>query len=263
MNELLNNGSSEGIGLEIVDQIAILTIFRPKTANSLDWAAQARFAKLIMAVNKSKTIRVLIITAQGNLFVSGGDIKNQADHFDQATALRLQATMGAALQQLTEMDKPVIAAINGNAYGGGCEIITACDLRIMAASAKLQFVHTRMGLVTGWGGTARLKHLIGASHAMHCLLASEPINAETALAWGLVNQVVSIEEDVLKVAIEMAQKLCGLSAESLAAFKQLVWDGVDLDGGYATEAKHFRRLWGQSDHRKAVHTFLQKGKGAK
>ena len=248
----------DSILFEINEGIGILTVNRPKSRNALNWQTQQQFAETITACANNPALRSLIITGTGDMFVSGGDIRDQTDQFDQETGQQLYATMGAALRQLTELPVPVIAAINGNAYGGGCEIITACDLRVMAVDAKLHFVHAKMGLTTGWGGAARLIHLVGASQAMQFLLTAQAIDAETALASGLVNQVTTNSDSALDAALALAKRMESLAPNSLGALKQLVWRSADLEHGYAAETELFLKQWSHPNHIEAVNAFLQK-----
>ena len=249
-----------GLLLDVFDGVGLLTIDRPSVRNSLNWAAQRQFAAFVDEAAQRDDVGALIITGRGSLFVAGGDIKDQTGSYDVATGQHLRSIMGAALRQLVEMPKPTIAAINGNAYGGGCEIVTACDLRVMAADAKLQFVHGRMGLTTGWGGGARLIHLIGASKALEFLLTASQIDAGTALDCGLVNQVVTAPETAAERAFGLAQTMLKLSPSALGALKQMVWRSADLERGYSAESELFLKQWEHPDHIEAVEAFLAKRK---
>ena len=131
--------------------------------------------------------------------------------------VRLNRIMSEALEQLAKLPLPVLAAVNGDAAGGGCEIIAACDLRLAAEDAQLRWVQVRMGLTTGWGGTARLVRLIGASRAMALLLTGESISAAEAYRIGFVQRLVPAGEPVLPVAIAWAQRLVVLPRDALGA----------------------------------------------
>ena len=249
---------SKEIELEISNGVAVLTVNRPNSRNALNWNTQQQFADAINSCAADDAVRVLIITGAGNTFIAGGDIKDHVDEHEPETGRRLGTIMGGALRQMTEMPKPVIAAINGPAYGGGCEIITACDLRIMAASAKLQFVQAKMGLTTGWGGAARLIHLVGASRALEFLLTTAPIDARTALNCGLATRVSLRGDSTLEVALEEARRLLILPSSSLGALKQLVWESADLERGYSAEKRHFLNQWSHPHHAEAVNAFIEK-----
>ena len=142
------------------------------------------------AVAHTPTIRALIITGKGEqAFVSGGDLKELNQDVRQETGKRLNAIMSAALVQLAQLPIPVIAAVNGDAFGGGCEIVTACDLRLASETARFSFAQVRVGLVSGWGGTARLINLIGQSRAMEILLTARIFDAAEAQRLGLIHRV--------------------------------------------------------------------------
>lgn len=242
-------------------QIAVLRVHRPRARNALNWYAQQRFADLVADVAQDTTIRVLIITGTGDrAFVSGGDLKELAQHPQRAAGERLNRIMTAALTNLTKLPIPVIAAINGDALGGGCEILTACDLRIAAAKARFSFAHVKNGLTTGWGGGSRLIQLIGLSRAMELLLTARMFDAAEALQLGLVQRIVSEHEDVLESAIQWAAELVALPREALAATKFLAYavhrlPPSDLEK-YA--AAQFVNLWETADHKEALDAFKQK-----
>jgi enoyl-CoA hydratase len=240
------------------DRIGILTVQRPAARNALDWAAQRDFAARIARCAQSATLRVLIITGSGPTFVAGGDLKEQAGPLDVADGARLADVMGEALHQLTLLPVPVIAAINGDAWGGGCEIITACDLRLMRADARLHFVQARMGLTTGWGGTARLVRLVGTARALELLLTTRPVSADEAHQIGLVQRIVPAEGDVPAAARALAQELVRLPAHALAAIKGLVRESADLPlpAAYAAERRRFLETWIHPAHADAVAAFL-------
>jgi enoyl-CoA hydratase len=242
------------------DGIAVLTVNREQARNALNWAAQARFAACVTAVSKTPTIRALIITGAGSkAFVAGADLTELAQNPEPETAVRLKQTMGQALVQLGQLSVPVIAAINGDAFGGGCEVLTACDLRIAVARARFSFVQVKMSLTTGWGGVGRLVPLVGQSHALDLMLTGRLFGAEEAMQMGLINRVV--EEDALGAAKEMARHFVALPQNGLAALKQMVYTAVYHPTDLANlEETLFRELWGSPNNSEAVAAFLEKRK---
>lgn len=157
------------ITYSIENQVGTLTINRPQARNALDWAAQNLFSNLVRDAAANLDLRALIITGSGTeAFASGGDLKELAVSREVDDGRRLISVMSETLKLLTELPLPVIAAINGDAVGGGCEILTACDLRISASKAKFRFAQAAVGLTTGWGGTDRLVRLVGLSQATKC-----------------------------------------------------------------------------------------------
>lgn len=240
--------------------IGVLLVRRPRAHNALNWAAQREFAAAVAACAEDADLRTLIITGSGDTFIAGGDIKDQIDRPDEATGRALASGMGAALQQLTALPAPVIAAVNGHAYGGGCEILTACDLRVMRANARLHFVQARLGLTTGWGGAARLVRLVGLGQALDLLLTARAVTAAEALAMGLVQRVVPVEDDVLAAAHNLAEQIAALPANAVAALKALLYevDDLPLTAGYAAETRRFLEAWSHPNHAEAVAAFVGK-----
>ncbi|KAA3659333.1 MAG: enoyl-CoA hydratase/isomerase family protein [Chloroflexi bacterium] len=253
---------SDEIQLTINNQIATLIVNRPQALNALNWAAQEQFAEAVTAVSQTPTIRVLIITGSGSrAFVAGADLKELSQHPEQAGGERLNRIMTAALTKLTELPIPVIAAINGDAFGGGCEIMTACDLRIAVNYARFSFAQVRNALTSGWGGTARLVRLIGQSRAMELMLTARMMDVLEAFGMGLVHQVV--DDGGLKTAVStLAQQLIQLPHHALAANKALVQFATQhpISETNQRETELFVDLWTQPDHIEAMNAFNEKRK---
>lgn len=253
---------SDGIEFHInPDGLALLMVNRPEARNALNWAAQEAFAAAVTAVSQAPHAHVLIITGSGDkAFVSGGDLKELADYPAVEDGARLNRVMGTALAQLTELPIPVIAAVNGDAFGGGCEILTACDLRLAAAHARFSFAQVKVGLTSGWGGTGRLVRLIGQSRAMELLLTARLIDAEEALRLGLVQRIVPPGESLHDVSLAWAAELIALPRHALAATKALVHTAshATLVETYWQETKLFSKLWASPDHLEALDAFRQK-----
>jgi enoyl-CoA hydratase/carnithine racemase len=161
---------------------------------------------------------------------------------------------------MSQLPLPVIAAVNGDAVGGGCEIITACDLRIALSSVRFHFAQVKVGLTTGWGGTGRLVSLIGQSRAMELLLTGRTFAAQEALDMGLLHRLVPAGESVLEAALAWADELTQLPREALAATKQLVYASGRLTFLESSQLEQtgFTRLWAAPDHLAALETFLNK-----
>jgi enoyl-CoA hydratase len=246
----------------VQNQIATLTVNRPESLNALNWAAQTQFTAAVTAVAQNPNIRVLIITGAGyRAFVAGGDLKELNQHPDRAGGERLNQTMTAALHTLTALPIPVIAAINGDAFGGGCELLTACDIRIAANHARFSFAQVRNALTPGWGGTARIVQLIGQSRATELLLTARLIDVREAQEIGLVHQVVAKAE--LETAVDtLAAQLVMLPRHALAANKALVQFAAPNNPAETNqlEAKLFVDLWTQPDHLEAMNAFIHKRK---
>lgn len=239
--------------------IALLRVNRPAARNALTWIAQEEFAAAVAAA-RNETIHALIITGAGGSFVSGGDLKELAGHPEAPAAERLNRVMSGALAGLLDLPYPVIAAVEGDAVGGGCEILTACDLRLAGTGARLSFRQVQNGLTTGWGGTARLVSLIGQSRAMELLLTGRTIDAEEARAMGLIHRIVPPGNDVLEEAYAWAGEVSRLPRRALAAIKSLVHAAVHLSlpDANALETQLFINLWPSADHLEAMNAFAEK-----
>lgn len=243
------------------DGLAVLRINRPKARNALDWEAQDYFAACIKSIKVNERVRALIITGSGNdAFVSGGDLKEFLHNHDTQSGHRLSRVMSEALADLRVLTIPVIAAINGDAFGGGCEIVTACDLRIAGEETRFSFAQVRNGLTTGWGGTSRLVELIGLSRACDWLLTGRVFDAREAYQAGFLQRLVIADQDVLDVAREWAGELIELPAGALGAIKSLLYAAVTLPAEEMRklETALFLAQWASPDHLEALAAFAEK-----
>ncbi|MCB9421773.1 MAG: enoyl-CoA hydratase/isomerase family protein [Ardenticatenaceae bacterium] len=242
------------------NNIATIRVNRPEARNALNWAAQEAFAAAVTAVSQTPAIRALIITGTGQqAFVAGGDLKELSQNPDRAAGERLNRIMSQALAQMAKLPMPVIAAINGDAFGGGCEIITACDLRMAAAHAQFSFAQVKVGLTTGWGGTKRLVHLIGQSRAMDLLLTARTFDAKEAYRLGFVHRLVPPNDDVHAAARSWATQLTQLPYDALAATKALILNSYNHSlHEENSEREAFLKLWAQPDHLEALAAFNEK-----
>jgi len=242
---------------------AVLRINRPQARNALNWAAQEAFAAVVNQAAQDPRLRVLIVTGSGSqAFAAGADLKELSHRPEAAAGAQLNRVMSGALAQLTELPLPVIAAINGDAFGGGCEILTACDLRIAAAHAHFSFAQVKNALTSGWGGTARLVQLIGQSRAIELMLTARLFDVAEAQRLGLVHRTVPPGEDVLAAALAWADDLRQLPRAALAANKALAHTAVShtLAETNRLETDLFVRLWTQPDHLEAMQAFVEKRK---
>jgi enoyl-CoA hydratase len=249
------------IVFDVNERIGVLTVNRPESRNALNWAAQEQFAYLVRNCRENLSLRALIITGTGEkAFVAGGDLKELLAHKEPDTGERLQRTMSKALQELTQLPFPVIAAVNGDAIGGGCEILTACDLRIAAAHARFQFPQVRLGLTTGWGGTGRLVRLIGQSRASEWLLTGRTIDAYEAERAGFINRVSSPEMNIMQLSMDLALALTQFPGEPLVATKSLISSAANLPLAevYEAEKKLFTKMWLTEERLEAVRTIVEK-----
>lgn len=238
--------------------IATLTVNRPDKLNALNAATMAELATAIDEVRGRDDISGLIVTGAGRAFVAGADIAELAA--ETAVSARALAAEGQRVFRRFETSpKPVIAAVNGFALGGGCELALACHIRIAAEQAKFGQPEVKLGLCPGYGGTQRLARLIGKGRALQLLLTGETIDAAEAYRIGLVNRVVAADA-LLGAASEMLRQILANGQLAVAACIEAVDLGLDmsLDGGLALEASHFGLLAATSDMREGTRAFLEK-----
>jgi enoyl-CoA hydratase len=244
--------------VDVRDQIATLTVNRPDKLNALNAAVIAALGEAITDCRHRDDVAVVILTGAGRAFVAGADIKE----LNRATAVEAQriSQFGQDVFRLFETSpKPTIAAVNGFALGGGCELAMACHMRIAADSAKFGQPEVKLGLGPGYGGTQRLPRLVGRGRALELLLSAEMIDAAEAHRIGLVNKVVPAAE-LLAAARAVATTIAAQAPLALAAVIEAVNIGVEhgLAAGLAVEAQQFGVLTASDDMREGTTAFLEK-----
>lgn len=256
-----NSTNSQGIEYSVNgDGIATLTVDRPEVRNALDWKAMDAFSEAVEAAYHSQDLRALIITGGGDTFVSGGDLKALSNYTKERHGLRLAVIMGKALERLRALPCPTIAAINGPARGGGAEIASACDQRVMAEGADIGFVHARLGITTAWGGARYLLQLVGYPMALELLATGRVLNAQEAKEIGLVDHVTA-PGDALRTALDLARVMAQHPIQAVRAAKRLLHFALisPLVAKHA-ERRLFAGLWDSDFRRQAVARFLNRKK---
>lgn len=245
-------------------RIAVITFNRPQARNALDLGAMRQFADLVGDLTTqcavSTDIRCVILTGAGDAaFCSGGDLAELSQYPTEADALDFITLMGDALLALERLPVPVIAAINGYALGGGSEIATACDLRIVDQAARMGFVQISLALTPGWGAGQRLLRLVGYTKAMDILLRGEPMSGETLLKLGLISRVVD-QGQALHAALDDARRIAVQPPEVVRAIKALLQAGLrqPYEQALQTERDLFPALWAAEPHLDAVQRFLER-----
>jgi 2-(1,2-epoxy-1,2-dihydrophenyl)acetyl-CoA isomerase len=235
------NEMAESILLEKKDDgIARVLLHRPAAFNAFDLNMIELLAQRLISLAMDDTVSALVISGEGKAFCAGGDLK-WALGFPGGLAAafhELAARYHQAILEIRRMRKPVIAAVNGIAAGGGFSLALACDFRVMARSAILRQAYTAAGLCIDGGGTFTLPRLVGLARAMEILAFDKPIASEQALAWGLVTKVVD-DGHALEEAIGMARELAGISLHSFGWCKELMTDSFDTD--FETQIERERR----------------------
>lgn len=216
----------ETVLLDTDGPVATLTLNRPRAANALSRQLLREAVEAVDLIAADDSIRVLVVTGAGDrTFCGGADLRDMAD---MARGQNFVDHGRLITDVLDNLPKPVIAAINGAALGGGCELAISCDFRIMAETAVIGTTEILFGQLPGAGGTVRLPRLIGPARAKEMLFFGRKIDAETAFRYGLVNEVVAPEE-LLGRAYELAAELSLLAPFALAAAKHLVNEGSQVD----------------------------------
>ena len=249
----------ETLLFEVRDRVAFITINRPDKLNALNDRVVAELSEAAGRIAAEDEIRGAIITGAGQkAFAAGADIgelAGQGPFEGKARALKGQAM----LRRLETCGKPVIAAINGFALGGGCELALACHLRIAAEQAKLGQPEVKLGIAPGYGGTQRLPRLVGRGPALQMILTGEAIDAQQALRIGLVSQVVPASE-LLAAAETMMRAILKNAPLALRLALEAVERGLDmtLEEGLLLEANHFGLLASTRDMKEGLTAFLEK-----
>jgi len=250
--------SYETIALQVSDRIATITVNRPDKLNALNDRVIAELGEAIDQVVSDANVGGVILTGAGRAFVAGADISELESH-GPVSAKRLSQTGQEVFGRFESSPKPVIAAVNGFALGGGCELAMACHIRIASEFAKFGQPEVKLGLIPGYGGTQRLPRLIGRGRALQLLLTGEMIDAQEAYRVGLVNRVVPAAE-LLAAANEMLRAILANAPLAIANVIEVVNRGYDatLEDALTLEATAFGLLAATDDKREGTRAFLEK-----
>lgn len=281
------------VQVEPQEDVAIIRINRPEALNAMNTDVISELSRAIDIVGVDDGIKVVIITGAGDRsFCAGADISYMVD-IDPMTAERYASSAQSVLNKIEKLEKPVIAAVNGFALGGGCELAMVCDLRIASSNAKLGQPEVTIGIPPGWGGTQRLMRIVGPAKAKELVFTGKMITADEAFQIGLVNNIVSLNsEDELSAeipagendkenekaraksiakqlnkklmveCIAMAKEIAKNSSNAVKVSKMLINRGMDtdLDTGLRLEIYGWALCFAHEDRKKMMTTFLNKGK---
>jgi len=246
------------ITLEVAERIATVTINRPDKLNALSSATLGEISHAIDEIRVRDDIGAAIITGAGRAFVAGADIRELAGQTPVVAKARARAGQDI-FRRIETCSKPVIAAVNGFALGGGCELAMACHIRIASDQAKFGQPEVKLGLCPGYGGTQRLPRLVGKGRALQLLLTGETIDANEAFRIGLVNRVVHAAE-LMTAARDLARQILANGPLAIALCIEAADRGTEmsLDEGLLLEANHFGLLAASEDTREGTAAFLEK-----
>jgi enoyl-CoA hydratase len=244
---------------EFNNGIAIVTISRPQAMNALNSRFFAEMDDFISSLSQNSDAKVLIITGEGKAFVAGADIAEMVNmNTEQGTAF---SKVGQnTFSSLEKLEIPVIAAVNGFALGGGCELAMACDIRIASKLAKFGQPEVNLGLIPGYAATQRLARHVGLSNALYLLFTADMITADEALRIGLVQKVVE-PENLMTEVIAIATKIASKGPKAVKKIKKVTREGMltDFGKGSELESKEFGSLFG-NEGAEGMKAFLEKRK---
>lgn len=245
---------------EFNDGVALVTMNRPEALNALNTETLNSLESLLDMVEKDNSIKVLIFTGEGKAFIAGADIAEMV----KMTGLEGRAnTMHGqrVCNRIEDLTIPTIAAVNGFALGGGCELAMACDIRIASEKAKFGQPEVNLGIIPGFGGTQRLPRLIGKGRAKYYTFTSEMISGEDAYRIGLAEKVVSPDE-LISTAKEIAATIVTKAPVAVSMAKVAIDKGYDLElkAAIAYEAEAFATAFASDDRIEGMTAFLEKGK---
>ncbi len=240
--------------------VAIWTIDREARRNSLSRSTVLALGMLAREAQANASIRAIILTGVGDVaFCAGADLKERRTMDENAVRLQIDLYR-SELRPLDRSSKPVIAAINGVALGGGLELALTCDLRVASAHARLGFPETALGVIPGAGGTQRLPRIVGEGRAKEMILLGRQLTADEALAWGLVHRVTPVGKNVVDDALEWIRPISDGSPVAQAAALEAIDRALDvsLDVGLELEKVAYDRTLVSEDRREALEAFAQK-----
>jgi enoyl-CoA hydratase len=249
----------ENILFEVRDHIALITLNRPKSLNALNSALLRELGHLLDRIKVNEEIRAVVLTGSGEkAFAAGADISEM----QPMTAIQGRKFSADGMDSITKLEtlpQPTIAAVNGFALGGGCEVVLACDIRVASTNAKFGQPEVNLGVTPGFGATQRLPRLVGAGIAKELLLTGDTIGAERAHQIGLVNHVVEPEQ-LLDKALEIANKIASKGQISVRLTKQGVNEGLNMDveRGLQYETELFALSFSTEDQKEGMQAFLEK-----
>lgn len=243
---------------KLEDGILTITLNRPEKLNALNEEVLLNLRELFSKAKHDTAVKGLLITGQGKAFCAGADITRLAE-CDAHSGYQFACFGQDVFRQLETLEKPSLAAINGFAFGGGCELAMAATLRVAATSAQFGQPEIKLGVIPGYGGTQRLTRLIGKGRALDLCLTGRFINANTALDWGLVNEVIEPSE-LLDHSRALLKSILNMAPLAVASILSTIDRGYDmpLDDALHLEAVHFAKVCASHDKNEGVEAFLQK-----
>ncbi len=247
------------IKVDLLDEgIGLITFNRPQVLNALNTLTVTETLDAVLALERDPAVRVLVFTGEGRAFVAGADIQEMQGKKPEEA--RIYSELGHRLfTTIQDMDKPVIAAINGFALGGGMEVALSCDIRIASDQAVFGLPETILGIIPGWGATQRAARLVGPALAKELIFTGSHINAQRALAIGLVNQLTP-PDDLMTVVMAMAGKISRQGRLAIIQAKRVINRGYEmpLREALKLEVDTFADLFATQDQKEGMKAFIEK-----
>ena len=238
--------------------VGMIQLNRPQVLNALNAQLQSEAAQALQEFEQSADVRCVIITGNDKAFSAGADIKEMGPRSAAGMLDRFNASI---LSTVRRARKPIIAAVSGHCYGGGCELALACDMIVASETAKFGQPEINIGVIPGGGGTQRWTRIVGKARAMEIMLTGNPITAHKALEWGLVNRVVPVEQ-YLGEARKLAAEVAGKAPLAVRMAKDAVGKAQDisLENGLDYESRLFSLLFSTEDQKEGMKAFVEKRK---
>lgn len=242
------------------DPVSLLKINRPDRLNALNSDVLEELATALEGFNRDESVKAVIISGEGKAFIAGADIAEMRD-MNPLESRAFSEKGQRVLARIEGLEKPVIAAVNGFALGGGCELAMACDIRLASEEAKFGQPEVNLGIIPGFAGTQRLARLIGEGRAKELILTGEVIDAQTALSYGLVNKVVPADQ-LMDQAMSLAKKIASKGPLAVAMVKTVIHKGLQVDqgSGAAMETDAFALCFATGQAQEGMSAFLEKRK---
>lgn len=238
--------------------ITILTLSRPKALNALNTELLLELKNAVEMISEDESIHVLIITGEGKAFVAGADI-TEMKNFNSINGLEYGELGAEVFRNIEKLKIPSIAAVNGFALGGGCELAMSCDIRIASENAKFGQPETGLGITPGFSGCVRLSRLTGVAKARELIYTADIIPASEAEKIGLVNKVVPADQ-LMNAAFEMAKKIASKAQIAVRYSKMAINRGIetDIDTAIAFENQMFAQCFATEDQKEGMTAFVDK-----
>ena len=251
----------ENILTEIKNNILVITINRPDKLNALNKQTIEELHETLVDAENDKSVKALIITGSGQkAFVAGADIAEFANYSVEEGKQLSSIGHFKIFNFIENYSKPVIAAVNGFALGGGLELAMACHIRVASANTKMGLPEVSLGVIPGYGGTQRLPQLVGKGKAIEMIVTADMINAEDAYKWGLVNHVTS-QEELLNKCFDIASKICSKSPVAIKTALKVINAGYNNQvNGFEVEIEEFGKTFNSNDFKEGISAFLEKRK---